>query len=61
MRTHYIQPQSSDEYKEIDNLLKEEENGEKDALKIAKLKQAKLMSMMFNGDFNIRGGYKHPW
>ena len=42
-------------------MLKEEENGNKNALKIAKLKQAKLMSMMFNNDFNIRGCYRQPW
>ncbi len=61
MKIHNIQPQSSNEYEEIDNMLKEEENGNKNALKIAKLKQAKLMSMMFNNDFNIRGCYRQPW
>ena len=48
--------------KEIDKKIEEAIEGNKDGVEIAKLKQAKLMSAMFNNEFNLmRGRYNMPW
>ena len=48
--------------KKIENMIQEEIENGGDAHYIAKLRQAKLMSMMFNNEINMnRGKFMQPW
>lgn len=53
---------NTDFSKEIDKKIEETINGNGSNIEIAKLKQAKLLSAMFNNEFKImRGRYNTPW